>query len=193
MREKILQRLIKIYPLKKHLGRLEKNKGAEYVLRALKEIIKGIPSVRLTILGSGPQEDSLKKLSKKLGLDKYVMFIKQVPNEEVEKYYLRSSIVVVPSVWMENSPVVIYEALSFGKPVITTNRGGNPELIENGKNGFVVNANDHVEIAKAAIKLLSDNKLYGRMARNALISSRKFDINSYVDNLERIYYSLIKN
>jgi len=83
--------------------------------------------------------------------------------------------------------------LSFGKPVITTDRGGNPELIQDGINGFVVSANNPLEISKAAIKLLSDDKLYKKMAQNALTSSRKFDIEKYVDNLEKIYHGLVNN
>ena len=175
------------------LGRLEKNKGCEYLIRAFKAIARELPEAKLTILGSGSQEDNLKKISKESNLDRTIRFIKKVPNEKIGKYYLGSSIVVVPSVWMENSPVVIYEALSFGKPVITTDRGGNPELIQDGINGFVVSANNPLEISKAAIKLLSDDKLYKKMAQNALTSSRKFDIEKYVDNLEKIYHGLVNN
>jgi len=171
------------------VGQLEKNKGCEGLLMAFADIKKKEPSARLTILGSGSQESRLKEISEKSGLD--VRFIGKVLNKEVAKYYLSCSVVVVPSVWMENSPVVIYEALSFGKPVVTTDRGGNPELIEHGKNGFVVPANDSTGITKAVLKLLNDDELYAKMAKNALNSSRKFDIEKYIDNLEKIYSGII--
>ena len=92
---------------------------------------------------------------------------------------------------MDNSPIVIYEALSFGKPVIATNRGGNPESMKNGYNGFVVDANNSdEEIAAAIINLLNDKKLYNTMADNAILSSCQFDIDKYIDNLEIIYSKL---
>jgi glycosyltransferase involved in cell wall biosynthesis len=146
----------------------------------------------MTILGFGSQEIKLKSLSKSLNLDGHIIFTGRVPHKDIASYYLDSSVVVVPSIWMENSPIVIYEALSFGKPVIATNRGGNPELIRNGYNGFVVNANNPKEIANAVINLLNENhvELYRKIAGNALLSSYRYDADKYIDYLEMAYGKL---
>ncbi|MGD0169590.1 MAG: glycosyltransferase family 4 protein [Smithella sp.] len=173
------------------VGRLEENKGCESLIRAFNIVIKNIPDATLTVIGSGLQEGKLKNLSGSLNLAGSINFAGSVPNNQIVKYYLNSSVVVVPSICMDNSPIVIYEALSFGKPVIATNRGGNPELIKNGYNGFVVDANNSdEEIAAAIINLLNDKKLYNTIADNAILSSCQFDIDKYIDNLEIIYSKL---
>jgi glycosyltransferase involved in cell wall biosynthesis len=173
-------------------GRLEENKGCESLIHAFNIVIKSIPVAMMTILGFGSQEIKLKSLSKSLNLDGNIIFTGSVPHKDIASYYLDSSVVVVPSIWMENSPVVIYEALSFGKPVIATNRGGNPELIRNGYNGFVVNANNPKEIANAVINLLSENhvELYRKIAGNALLSSYRYEQDKYIDYLEMTYGKL---
>lgn len=174
------------------VGKLEENKGCESLIRALSIVIKNIPDVKLTIVGSGLQENKLKSLSRSLNLDSHINFTGSVPNKDVANYYLNSSIVVVPSTCMENSPIVIYEALSFGKPVIATNRGGNPDLIRNGYNGFLVNANNSEELADAVVKILHEKnvELYREIAENAFLSSKQYDIDSYIDNLEMVYSKL---
>jgi len=173
-------------------GRLEENKGCESLIHAFNIVIKSIPVAMMTILGFGSQEIKLKSLSKSLNLDGHIIFTGRVPHKDIASYYLDSSVVVVPSIWMENSPIVIYEALSFGKPVIATNRGGNPELIRNGYNGFVVNANNPKEIANAVINLLNENhvELYRKIAGNALLSSYRYDADKYIDYLEMAYGKL---
>lgn len=174
------------------VGKLEENKGCESLIRALDIVLKDIPDVKLTIVGSGLQEAKLKDLSKTLNLDKNINFSGSVSNKEVARYYLDSSVVAVPSVCMENSPIVIYEALSFGKPVIASNRGGNPDLIQNGYNGFLVNANNPEELSAAIVRLLNEvnNEAYLKIANNALLSSRRYDMGKYIDNLEMIYRKL---
>lgn len=174
------------------VGKLEENKGCESLIRALDIVLKDIPDVKLTIVGSGLQEAKLKDLSKTLNLDKNINFSGSVSNKEVARYYLDSSVVAVPSVCMENSPIVIYEALSFGKPVIASNRGGNPDLIQNGYNGFLVKVNNPEELSAAIVRLLNEvnNEAYVKIANNALLSSRRYDMGKYIDNLEMIYRKL---
>jgi colanic acid/amylovoran biosynthesis glycosyltransferase len=93
---------------------------------------------------------------------------------------------------MENSPIVIYEAFSFGRPIIASDRGGNSELIKNGYNGFLVNANNPEEIADAVINILNENhaELYRKIAGNALLSSDLYDADKYIDYLEMAYGKL---
>jgi glycosyltransferase involved in cell wall biosynthesis len=173
-------------------GRLEKIKGCESLIRAFSIAVKNIPEATLTIVGCGLEESKLKNLSGSLKLDGSINFTGSVPNNEIEKYYMNSSIVVVPSICMDNSPIVIYEALSFGKPVIATNRGGIPELIKNGFNGFLVNANNPKEIADAVINILNENnaELYSVISKNAILSSHQYNIDKHIDNLEMAYSKL---
>ncbi|KUG21776.1 glycosyl transferase, group 1 [hydrocarbon metagenome] len=174
------------------VGNLEENKGCESLIRAFAIVLKDVPDAKLTVVGSGLQETKLKDLSISLNIAKNINFAGSVPNEEITKYYLSSSLVVVPSLCMDNSPIVIYEALSFGKPVIATGRGGNPDLIQNGYNGFLVDANNPEELAAATVRILEveNQRFYLEIANNALLSSSRYDKGRYIDNLEMIYNKL---
>lgn len=173
------------------IGNLEKNKGVEYAIRMMPIVIKDVPEAKLVILGGGSERESLEKLSDELKVKDNVVFAGKVPNKEVDSYYEKSSIVVIPSIWMENSPIVIYEALALGKPVITSDRGGNPELIDEGVYGFVTKAGDHHKMAECAIQLLSDKKMLKSFSENALLASKKYTMKKYVDNIERMYFELM--
>jgi len=175
------------------IGNLEKNKGAEYAIRMMPSVLKEVPDAKLILLGDGSEGEILKALSKELKVYKNVVFQGKIPNKEVDSYYERSSIVVIPSIWMENSPLVIYEALAFGKPVITSDRGGNPELIDDGINGFVTKVGDYGKMAECALNLLKDKKMLMKFSENALLASKKFTMKNYVDNIEDMYTKLMKD
>lgn len=173
------------------VGKLEANKGCESLIRAFNIVIENISDTALTLVGCGADESKLRKLSESLKIDKNINFAGSIPSNEIAKYYLNSA-VVVPSICMDNSPMVIYEALSFGKPVIATNRGGIPDLIKDGYNGFLVDANNSQEMADAIINILNENnaQLYRVIAKNAIWSSQQYDIDKYIDNLEMVYSTL---
>lgn len=175
-----------------YVGKLEENKGCESLIKAFRIVVDHIPKAKLTIVGSGTQENKLKSLSRYLNISKDINFVGSVSNNEIAKYYRDSAVVVVPSICMDNSPIVIYEALSFGKPVVATNRGGIPELIKNGHNGFLVHANNPQEMADAIINVISEKNAesYKVIAGNAVASSLRYSLDKYIDNLEATYNKL---
>lgn len=174
------------------VGKLEENKGCESLIKAFGMVLEKIPDARLTLVGSGVQEINLKKLSRSMNISEKINFCGSVPNKNIAKHYIDATVVVVPSLCMDNSPIVIYEALSFGKPVIATDRGGIPELITNGYNGFLVNADHPEAMAEAIVNILGEKngELYEIMTRHAFDSSLKYSVDKYVDNLESAYRKL---
>src|SRR5258708_23573031 len=110
------------------VGRLEKVKGVEFLIQALSLIIKAVPQTTLTIIGDGPNKADLLTLTRTLQLEKYIQFVGWIENKDLDLYYQKSSIVIVPSTWDEVFGGVILEAMSVGRPVIGTNVGGIPEI-----------------------------------------------------------------
>ena len=98
--------------------------------------------------------------------DKFIIRNYRVPNDELSKLFQKASIVVLPYIEATQSGIVAI-AFAYGKPVVVTNVGSLPEVVEDGKHGFVVPPRDEKALANVIIKLLKDNDLRIRMGRNA--------------------------
>ncbi len=148
------------------VGYLNESKGVDVLLRAFSQVVRSIPDVTLEILGKGPEEGDLRALSTSLGLDNSVMFLGEIPNAEVPRFYQKSHIVVLPSVVMENSPLIIYEAMASGRPVVASDAGGTCDLITEGENGFLFHIGDERDLSFKLIALLSDREHAKQMGEN---------------------------
>jgi len=171
------------------IGALEEHKGCDLLIRAFNIAANNIPDLRLTIAGGGTQKQKLKDLCRSLNLEDKINFTGIVSRNDINSHYSGAAIVVVPSLAMENSPLVIYEAFSFGKPVIATNRGGNVDLVIDGYNGFLVGPDNPYEMAQAIMNIFNKHNttLYMSMAKNAFASSKLYSIDKYIDKLEELY------
>jgi glycosyltransferase involved in cell wall biosynthesis len=154
-------------------GRLTKQKGIEYLIRALslvKESRAGL-AIKLLIVGNGSLREKLKKLSSRLSIDDKVLFLGF--QEGIGKYIRISDLVVLPSLW-EGLSISLLEAMAAGKPIITTRIGSNVEVTENGYSALLVQPKNEFEIAKAIMMLL-DNKMlakeYSKRAKKRYSSS----------------------
>lgn len=132
------------------VGRLCEQKGQMLLLRAAAEVIKSGTPLELLLVGDGPMRTDIQKLLATLGIGLHVRITGWQSNSEVRKHILNSRALVLPS-FAEGLPVVIMESLALGRPVISTYVAGIPELVENGKSGWLVPAGD-VEAAASAIR-----------------------------------------
>jgi glycosyltransferase involved in cell wall biosynthesis len=147
-----------------YFGRLSEEKGILTLLKAM----KGISGTKLLILGSGPEEDRLKKYADENNLND-VEFLGYKGKEDINEIIGKAKFVVVPSEWYDNSPLVIYESFALGTPVIGANLGGIPELVNHEINGLIFEAGN-VEDLTEKIKRLVENsdlaKKFSQAARN---------------------------
>jgi spore coat protein SA len=154
-------------------GRLSKNKGADVLVQAMPEVIKKHPDTALVIVGS--KWFSVNEVSD------YVAYVRALASRlpipvvntgfiapsEIQKWFAAADVFVCPSQWEEPLARVHYEAMASGLPVITTKRGGNPEVITPNENGFVVEQpEDPKAFADLIIPLLSDPKLSKKLGLN---------------------------
>jgi len=142
------------------------------VLKAFKIVQDSYPEAELFVIGSGSEEKNLRKLSKELDL-KNVFFTGVIEHEKIPDYLSKADFLLNASN-IDNMPISILEAFSCGLPVISTNPGGIPYIIEDDRNGFLVNIDDHEAIAKKAIFLLNNPGVAIRVAWTARQDCEKF-------------------
>lgn len=135
------------------IGRLAKQKGYEYIFEILKKAHKKFKEFSVLIVGEGELEQKLKSSVKEKGVEKRVFFLgfrKDIPD------ILRASDFLLHTPLWEGAPNVIQEAMACGKPVISWNVSGIPELVENGKTGYLCQSGNISEVANIIEKMIKD-------------------------------------
>ncbi len=138
------------------VGRLVSRKGVEFLLDAV-ERLGGAP---LTIVGDGPKRRGLERRARGLP----VRFLGSLPPEEVRRRLKEAMILVLPAVQGEGVPNVLLEAMACGTPVVATDGGGVPDLVEDGRTGLLVPPRDAPRLAEALGRLLEDADLRARLS-----------------------------
>lgn len=147
------------------LGRLFPRKGHDDLLRGFAEIAHEYPAVHVVFAGSGDIEGT-KALAAQLGLSHQVEFLGWITGDRKTSELLRSAVFALPS-HQEASPVSILEAMSAGTPVVATNVGGIPDVVEDGVTGLLVEPRNPVTLGKALKRLLDDPALGQQLAQRA--------------------------
>lgn len=150
-----------------YAGRLERIKGMSVLLEAFKLVSQKLPASRLIFAGQGNAKPTMKKYVIDNNLSDRVSFIGSLNENELLQLYSKAQVAVCPSLWLENSPLSVIEALSAGIPVVASNIGGLPEMITNNQNGFLVKPGDQKELADKLIQLLQDKNLNQKMGQIA--------------------------
>lgn len=175
------------------LSRLMKTKGLEYFIQAAALIAARVPDVRFLIVGDTKvkQEyrEELKRLTIKLGLQNRVVFAGF--RLDVPELLAALSISVLPSLGegLSNS---LLESMAAGLPVVATRVGGNPEIVEDGVNGLLVEPADAEALARAICQLLENRTLaknLGQAGRRLVFT--RYSIEQAVATTERLYHSLL--
>ncbi|RIJ76348.1 glycosyltransferase family 1 protein [Nakamurella silvestris] len=153
------------------ISRLVSRKGQDSLIKALPELRRRIPGVRLLIVGDGPYSDTLHGLVTDLGLAEAVIFTGSVPWADLPSYYAAGDVFAMPcrtrggGLDVEGLGIVFLEASAVGLPVIAGDSGGAPEAVKAGVTGVVVDGRDIQALATAAGDLLLDPVTSGRMGR----------------------------
>lgn len=142
------------------VGSLIERKGVDLLLEAVKGIREDFI---LALAGSGPEENHLRKLARELGIEDRVKFLGFLSREELKKEYAKSVVFVLPT-RQDCFALVILEAMCAGLPVVCSRYAdGAYDLVEDGKNGYIVDPYDKEQLCGCIRALLHDEKLAGRM------------------------------
>lgn len=143
-------------------GRIVEYKGLAVLLKAMRVVIKSLPTIKLIIAGDGDislYREDLHKLENNIEIYNY-----WISNEEVEKYFNMIDILVLPYIEATQSGVIAL-SYSFSKPIISTDVGAISEQIHDGETGYVVESNNPVILSDIIIKLMSSPSLVYNMSR----------------------------
>ncbi len=161
------------------IGRLVPWKGFELLIDLMSELLAINPNFKLVILGSGPLQKVLQAKVEKLGIADKVE-IKKV-DAKTRDVYLKTAKMFVLNTGYEGLSHTILEAMQAGTPVITTNVGGNPEVVEHEKTGLLVEYNNKEQLKAAILKLYEDKELREKLAENAKKELEKFSFEKMIN------------
>jgi glycosyltransferase involved in cell wall biosynthesis len=165
-------------------GRLAPEKGLDALIEAIARVGAG---AELDVAGDGPERARLEALAAARAPGR-VRFHGRLPKDRLLDLIRAAAVVAVPSRWHENQPMAVLEAFACGVPVVTTNLGGLPELVDQGRDGVVVDADDLQALAGALEGLLADPERAFAMGRAARAKAeRRFAPERHLDQLQRLY------
>jgi glycosyltransferase involved in cell wall biosynthesis len=170
-----------------YVGRLSHEKGIAQLVYAMKRL----PKLKLKVLGTGRLGEPLQKFVEQEGL-KNVEFLGYKKNQELRDIVKNAMFVAVPSVVYDNSPLTIYEAFALGKPVLGAQIGGIPELIDEGKDGFLFKANDEDSLVNALGQIMENKSRFAEMGlhgRNKALSL--FGPQAHIKRINEIYQRFV--
>ena len=173
------------------VGRLSKEKAHFDLIKAFKLLCERNPqfSVRLIIVGEGPERERLEAAAKATGIRERIIFAGQLRN--VQPYYAIAD-VLANSSHSEGSPYVLLEAMATGLPIVATAVGGVPEMLKDEESALLVPARDDRAMLDAMARILVDPSLAQKLKTNAsaLVVTR-FSPDTYVRTLTEIYRKVI--
>ncbi len=172
------------------VARLEDIKGHDYFIEAADRILQKGYKVRFYIAGTGSYEEHLKEKVKKLNRGEQIIFTGFIP--DADKLMSITDIQANASFGTEATSLALLEGMSLGIPAVVSDFGGNPGVIKNGENGFVVPARDSAALAEKIELLLTDDSLYRNMSEKATkIFSETFTAEAMTRQTEKIYFDVV--
>lgn len=174
--------------------RIEKDKGIQYMVKAMPEVLKSIPDAKLRVIGDGSYKPKIQKLINKLNLNDSVSLWGTVDMDMLPVYYNTHTIFVNSTIRQNGYDLTLIESMSCGRPTIATDIGSIPTLINDGENGILVEKKNLSELSSAVISLLTnkeDCQWLGEHARKTILD--KFTNNIMVDETIKVYHEVIEN
>jgi glycosyltransferase involved in cell wall biosynthesis len=172
------------------LARLIKGKGIYETLDAVAALQKKDRDIHVIVAGDGDERESAERYVSLNGI-KNARFTGYVTGERKRQLFEEAFLYCLPS-YQEGLPTSLLEAMSFGLPIIASPVGGIPDIVENGKNGFLTDDKESATLAGLMGKVISDESLYRRISmNNHALAKERFMASGGVRRLEQIYEVLV--
>lgn len=172
------------------IARLDLIKGHSYLIDAMTQIRAHLPQATLLIVGTGTAQAILREQVQKRGLSRAVLFLGE--RRDIPTLLRAMDLFVLPSL-DEGLGIALIEAMAMELPVVATNVGGIPEVVDNGQTGILVPPRDSEALAQAIVALLKDE---AKRCRMGMLSKERvlaqFTAQRYVAQLENFYQSLLQ-
>ena len=177
-------------PLIGAIGRMVWQKGFEFLIRAIPEILEVAPETRFLLVGQGPLRADLESLARQLNVSENIRFAGF--RSDIQHVLSAIDILVVPSI-LEGFPIITLEAMAMEKPIVATRISGISEQVADLKEAILVPPKNSSALATASLRLIEDKKLASRLGMAARKKiERCFSIEKMIHETEQVYLSLLK-
>jgi glycosyltransferase involved in cell wall biosynthesis len=166
------------------IGYFGKHKGIQILLDAL-QYLKNKEKVTINLIGDGELFTQYKNEVNNKNLNNVVKFWGKIKN--IQDAYAQTDVFILPSIWPENQPVTITEAMAAGIPVIAANSGGIPELIEHGKTGFLFETGNAWDLAKKMSEIIEEPENIKIFGENAFEKIKTDTMENQVEKIIEVY------
>lgn len=171
--------------------RLVPKNGVLYFIQAIPSVVAEMDDIKFLVAGDGSELEKLRNEARKLNIEDNVIFLGSVPNDEMPELYNLSSVVVLPSL-KEATSISGLEAMASAKPLIGSDIGGIPQIIDDGQTGFLVPPERADLIASSLISLFKDEERRVSMGKNAYQKAKnEFTWGIIAEKTRRVYEMVI--
>lgn len=171
------------------VGRLDKEKNIDLLIKAFSHVLKSIDA-ELVIAGKGKERANLLKLSKTLATDKNITFTGFVSDKDLPCLYRIADVFAIASI-AELQSIATMEAMACGLPIVAVKAIALPELVHDGKNGYLFDLGDVKTLANKMIKLVKNPTLQKKMSESSLKIISHHNLINTIKSYEQIYQQLI--
>lgn len=173
-----------------YVGRLSEEKGLEFAIYAVKELIELGRRIKLVLIGDGPQRLKLENVAKDQNIKRTVLFAGFQSN--VNDLLPGIDIFILPSL-TEGTPMALLEAMSYGIPTVASAVGGVPKVIDDRKNGMLVPPGDVNKLVEALNFLIENQKYRNELSVAGKVKvQQKYGLKNWIGSIETIYHELTK-
>ncbi len=156
------------------VGRLERRKGLNYLIKAYQQVKREIPNSRLIVVGPGTRlRKKYEKWIKRNHLED-VVFVGYASYAELPRYYKTADVFCAPATGRESFGIVLLEAMAVGKPIVATNIDGYASVVTHGEEGWLVPPKDSRGLAQALVSVMSDETLRQQMGASGRLKAVKY-------------------
>ena len=172
-----------------YVGRLERRKGVEYLVRAMAGVQRVVPRARLVVAGDGPDRRHLMAVARECGTD--ATFLGRVANADLPAFIQASDIVCSPALGGESFGIVLLEAMACGRPIVASRIDGYVGLAGDADCGLFAPPGDAGAIERACVSLLQNDELRRAMGARGAAAARAYDWPAIAERLVFIYRELL--
>ena len=173
------------------VGNLVEIKGHKYLIEAMNEVVKHRKDVLCIIVGSGKLKNKLEKQIKKLKLEDHVKLVGGKTHDEIPIWMNAADLFVLPSL-RESFGVVQIEAMACGKPVVASNVGGIPFVVEEGKTGLLFESGNVEDLADKIMTILENEELREKMGEAGRERAKEFTWDKIAERTVEVYKEILK-
>ncbi|PIS42140.1 MAG: hypothetical protein COT24_04970 [Candidatus Kerfeldbacteria bacterium CG08_land_8_20_14_0_20_40_16] len=173
------------------IARLEREKGIEYLLRAIEIVKEIIPQIKLIVVGEGSQKKNLQWLARSININNLVQFVGF--QENIKGWIRNFDALVLPSAKRESFGIVLIETMANLRPVIASRIGGITEIIEDKKTGLLVEPANSEELAQAIIYLYNHPQEVLQIIKQARVKvESSFTKEQMINAFEKLFITLLR-